>query len=97
VLKSQKKQIGEVAVLKNGDAYVYYLITKELYRHKPTYKRLELALTDMKKHAVEHGVKCIHMPRIGCGLDKLNWEQVRFMIESVFGDDLDAIVYRLDQ
>lgn len=30
-LKAQQKQIGEVAVLKRGERYVYYMITKENY------------------------------------------------------------------
>jgi hypothetical protein len=31
----------------------------------------------MKNHAIKNNVKIISMPRIGSGLDKLNWDSVK--------------------
>ncbi|CAG0887714.1 unnamed protein product [Darwinula stevensoni] len=96
-LQTQKKSVGEVAILKRGDRHVYYLITKAKYFEKPTYAAVEKSLNAMKKHCEEHGVKALAMPRIGCGLDGLEWKQMNEIIEKVFQDSsLDVItIYTL--
>ena len=40
----------------------------------------------------EKGVKGVAMPRIGCGLDLLDWGQVKSLLEQVFGDSCINIV-----
>lgn len=77
------KDVGEVAVLHRGKRYIYYLITKPKYFDKPTYKTLEDSLEAMKKHCVANGVTALSMPRIGCGLDKLEWPKVEECLNSV--------------
>ncbi|XP_066481301.1 ADP-ribose glycohydrolase OARD1 [Tiliqua scincoides] len=95
-LLEQQKKIGEVAVLKRENRYVYYLITKNRYFHKPTYDNLRKSLEAMKFHCLKHGVSHISMPRIGCGLDRLNWSKVSTMLEEVFEDtDIKITVYTL--
>lgn len=37
-LLRQRARIGNVLFLKNNNRYVYYLITKKLCQHKPTYR-----------------------------------------------------------
>ncbi|TSM04876.1 O-acetyl-ADP-ribose deacetylase 1 [Bagarius yarrelli] len=83
-LLAQQKQPGECAVLQRGDRFVYYLITKEKYNHKPTYKTLRQSLEAMKSHCLENGVTRLSIPRIGCGLDRLSWEKVSAILEKVF-------------
>lgn len=51
-LKAQQKEIGEVAVLQRDERYIYDLITKERYFHKPTYGHLTSSL---------HATVCVHM------------------------------------
>ena len=63
----------------------------------PTYNNLKLTLEKMRDHALEHNVKAINMPKIGCGLDKLNWDAVRTMIKNVFLEtDIKISVYYLN-
>ena len=51
----------------------------------------------MRQHAVNHKVDRISMPRIGCGLDNLNWVYVQDMIERVFSPtNIQITVYILD-
>ncbi|KAL5009665.1 hypothetical protein ScPMuIL_011970 [Solemya velum] len=83
-LKEQGKRPGEVAVLKRGERFVYYLVTKEKYNHKPTLPTLEHSLQAMKKHCVKNDVKSLSMPQIGCGLDGLQWDKVLQIIKKVF-------------
>lgn len=85
-LKSQKRQIGQVAALKCEDISVYYLITKQKYYEKPTLEALKLSLIDMKNLAIKTQIKSIGMPRIGCGLDQLKWENVKNIIKETFQD-----------
>ena len=38
----------------------------------------------MRKHALKHDVEEISIPRIGCGLDKLKWEEVTVILDKIF-------------
>ncbi|XP_072336630.1 ADP-ribose glycohydrolase OARD1-like [Scyliorhinus torazame] len=96
-LLNQKKKTGDVAVLKRKQRYIYYLITKKKAYQKPTYDSLQSSLEAMKRHCLNNGVTCISMPRIGCGLDKLNWSIVSARIQEVFkGTNIEITVYSLE-
>ncbi|KAG7472574.1 hypothetical protein MATL_G00110060 [Megalops atlanticus] len=95
-LKAQRKTPGECAVLRRGQRFVYYLITKKKASQKPTYDTLRQSLQAMKAHCLENGVTSLSMPRIGCGLDRLKWDKVSVMIEEVFQDtNISITVYTL--
>lgn len=95
-LKSQHQTVGGCAVLQKDGRYIYYLITKPLYFNKPTYATLEQSLQTMRSHMISHGVKLVSMPRIGCGLDGLLWNQVAQAIKKVFADDhVKIVVYTM--
>lgn len=92
-LLAQKKGIGQVAVLEHHDEkdtdskrFVYYLITKQRYFHKPTMESLEKSLVDMREHCLSHQVTRLAIPRLGCGLDRLDWKDVKQLIVKVFAD-----------
>jgi len=72
--------------LKRGNKYIYYLITKARYSDKPTYESLRKSLEAMRNHCVKNGVRALVMPRIGCGLDRLEYGRVGPMIDEVFRD-----------
>ena len=67
---------------------VFNLITKSKYYGKPTYDTIREALLKMKELVISNEVDKIAMPKIGCGLDKLQWGMVRDIIHDTF-DDLD--------
>lgn len=72
---------------------VFNLITKARSNGKPTMKSLVSALWKMKVLAVGQGVTRIAMPRIGCGLDRLNWPEVKLALQDVFGKtDIELLV-----
>ena len=52
-------RVGEVAVIKQGDRFIYNLVTKEKYYLKPTYETLRQSLECMKKHALVNKVYSI--------------------------------------
>ena len=71
-------------IVEKPQRFVYHMITKTRYFHKPTYKALRASLLALKSHAETNIVTRISMPRIGCGLDQLDWQKVRDMIQDVF-------------
>lgn len=75
----------------------FSLVTKEKYWQKPTYKTMRMALEDAKdlcEETIRNGYTMkLAMPRIGCGLDKLEWSKVKAIIEEVFADaDVEILV-----
>jgi len=78
---------------------IYYkgvlnLITKDRYFHKPTLQNMKTALTKMGLLMIHHGIGAIAMPKIGSGLDKLSWPEVRVCLHEVFSpfEDVEILV-----
>lgn len=65
---------------------VFNMITKEKYWHKPTCGNFELALEELIELCKQLNVRKLGMPRIGCGLDRLQWTWVKRKIEEKFAD-----------
>lgn len=75
---------------------VFNLVTKLLCYNKPTYDALFDSLLDMKKQCVVQKITKIAMPKIGCGLDRLDWEMVKQMLFDTFRDtDIEVMVCSL--
>lgn len=82
-LLQQGKGIGEVAYLRDNDRYIFYLVTKDKYYQKPTYLALDSCLKNLSELCHELKICQIDMPLIGCGLDRLSWNRVKTMIETI--------------
>lgn len=69
------------------------LVTKERYFHKPALETLKQSLEDLREQTVSREIKKLAMPKIGCGLDKLRWEDVSGLLKEVFEDtDIEILV-----
>ncbi|CAH1372302.1 unnamed protein product [Tenebrio molitor] len=96
-LLNQRQRPGGLAILTHKDRFIYYLVTKRLSSGKPTYSTLFSSLKTLRGHVIANDVKKLAMPRIGCGLDRLQWENVKFMIEFVFAKvDVEIVVCNLE-
>lgn len=85
-------------MLRDGEErFIYNLVTKSKYFHKPTYSSLEESLRRLKDHAEENSVHHLAMPKIGCGLDKMEWNKVKDLIGRVFegASNIEILVYYL--
>ena len=97
-IRDQGVKVGGVAVLRHKERYIYNLVTKEKYFEKPTMTTLRNSLTEMQKHMQKKGVEGVAMPRIGCGLDLLQWRQVKQLLEEVFkNSESNIVVYTREE
>lgn len=72
---------------------VLNLVTKERYYDKPTMHSMASALKIMKDICEEEGISKIAMPRIGCGLDRLPYNEVSALVKKIFSDtDIEILV-----
>ena len=97
-LLDQGARVGHIAVLEQEGRYIYYLVTKKYSTEKPRFEDLVSSLQKMREHCAEHRVKNLAMPRIGCGLDRLEWKDVKPKIEEIFSDlDISITIYNFNQ
>lgn len=76
---------------------VFNLVTKTYGFEKPTYKALAAALQQMRYYCLKYSIEHLAMPRIGCGIDGLEWQKVKQLIISTFEDtDIEILVCVLD-
>jgi len=83
-LARQGVRVGGVAILKKDKRFIYNLVTKERYFYNPSYLDLEKSLCAMKQHAIQNNITEIALPRIGCGLDGLQWDNVLAILWRLF-------------
>jgi hypothetical protein len=63
---------------------VFNMVTKPRFFDKPTYKSLGQSMDSLVDLCDDMGVSRLAMPRIGCGLDRLQWPRVLPMITERF-------------
>ena len=52
----------------------------------------------MKIHASMNGVSTIAIPKLGCGLDQMNWQEVVKLLRDIFAyADVQLVVYTLEE
>lgn len=69
------------------------LVTKDRAFEKPTLSTLRKALVALNSYVRSVGLKKLAMPKIGCGLDRLKWEDVSVLIKEVFENtDVEILV-----
>ena len=80
-----------------GRRYNYNLVTKERFFDKPDLSTLLTTLETMKSHAATQGVSTIAIPKIGCRLDQMNWQEVVKLLRDVFAySDIHVVVLTLE-
>lgn len=95
-LKKQNIEPGSVAYINMDQRTVFYLVTKKNYWNKPTILNFTNSIRALKQELIKLKISKIAMPKIGCGLDKLNWPIVREIIKKVFEDtEIEIIIYYL--
>ena len=87
-------------VYRGGDALlinnVFNLVTKAKGFQRPSYEALREALEMMAEQMEFYSIDKLAMPKIGCGLDRLEWGKVYEIICEVFEDmDIEIVICEL--
>ena len=83
-IRRQKAGVGQIAILKSHGRIIFYLITKSKCYEKPNLWSIYASLLQLRHYMVDHCLTQIAMPKIGCGLDRMAWEDVENLLWSVF-------------
>jgi O-acetyl-ADP-ribose deacetylase (regulator of RNase III) len=63
-----------------GERSIVHFASKDHWRQPSKLEWVQAGLEDLRRHYTAWGLKSIAMPQLGCGLGKLNWEDVRPLI-----------------
>jgi len=79
----------------SGPRWIINFPTKAHWRNPSKLQWIQSGLQDLKRVIQEKGIKSIALPALGSGNGKLNWHDVRPLIEASLGDlpDVEIIVY----
>ena len=81
-----------------GRRYIYNLVTKERFCDKPNPSTLSQTLEAMKSHASMNGFSTIAIPKLGCGRDQMNWQEVVKLLRDIFAyANVQLVVYTLEE
>ncbi|KAJ8941537.1 hypothetical protein NQ318_010305 [Aromia moschata] len=62
----------------------FYLVTKQLSHHKPTYQTVWDTLVELRDVLLSQSISSLAIPKIASGLDGLDWRVIRSMLEVLF-------------
>ena len=96
-LRSQQTKTGHCAFLQTESRFIYYLVTKKYSQGKPTLLTLWNSLKHLRHLLKQHEVRNLAIPTLGCGLDALDWQTVKAMLNYLFWDEeINITVYHLE-
>lgn len=79
-------EVGSILPVTCEKGMFVNLITKENTYDKPTYQDLSQSLEELKFYMLDNGLNKLAMPRIGSGIDGLDWPTVEMIIQANFED-----------
>ena len=81
-----------------GNRYIYNLVTKTKCSEKPNLSTLSLTLEEVKSHERLYGISTIAIPKIGCGLHQVNWQEVVKLLRDISANsNIRIVVYTLEE
>ena len=89
---------GSVYIYKNTESmgkpfwYIYNLFSQIDSGANADLELLRSSLLEMRDHMKLCSVKSVNIPQIGCGIGGLNWEDVRPLLEEIFGPEEDLVL-----
>lgn len=90
-LLSQHRGVGQVAYLHREGRIIFYLITKSHFLDFPTVPALRSCLRELAFLCWHFKIHHLSVSRLGCGLDRLKWVEVKHELEMAFCN-LDIII-----
>ena len=85
---------GDAFVWHEGELTIFNLGTQKTWRSKATLGAVEKSLATMIRLAEEQGLERVGLPRIGAGLGRLPWQDVRALLERLGAEtNLELVVF----
>jgi O-acetyl-ADP-ribose deacetylase (regulator of RNase III) len=89
-------KVGQMFVTPNADGqgpkWIVHFPTKLHWRNPSQIEWIRDGLVDLVRVLREHGITSVAVPALGCNKGRLNWEDVKPLIEAALGDLPDATV-----
>jgi O-acetyl-ADP-ribose deacetylase (regulator of RNase III) len=94
-LKDNNLHFPVTILYQSNKGNVFNLITKKVCSGKPNYITIGKCLEEMAKICKDQNIKYLALPKIGSGLDRLQWGEIREIIQEEFKDqDIEILVCR---
>lgn len=91
-----KASLHGIGYKKIEDKYILYMVTKSKYWQKPSLSDMSCTLANLRIFCEEREIQHVCMPKIGCGLDKLKWSDVKRLIdEHLIKNNIGVTIYYL--
>lgn len=86
ICQSEPIEPGHMFVYIEGELVIFNLMTQLRPHSTASLTGIQSGLIRMREYANKKGIGKIAMPKIGCGLGGLRWEQVEPIVQEVFGE-----------
>jgi len=83
-LRRLPRTVPDVLSLRLKERKIFYLVTKQHFWQKPEPQHFFQSLQKLRTLCEEREIKTLTCPRLGTGLDGLQWDTVRSMLQYIF-------------
>ena len=90
--KRHKLKVGSCFV-KEGNSTIFFLVTKKHTSDTPSYENFENCLKDLRENCNKLKIKMLAFPKYGAGLDKLDWNIIKELLNRVLTKEIQCTVY----
>jgi len=91
---TKPRRVGEASIIIVNNRLIFTLITKAFFHSKPNYQDFESSLISMRNFMVFFKIKRLAIPKLGSGLDKLNWELcLDLIIQTFIRDSVEIVIF----
>jgi O-acetyl-ADP-ribose deacetylase (regulator of RNase III) len=88
-----KAKLYGIGHKKCNSKYILYIVTKKNYWNKPTLEDIDISLANLSMFCKKNDITTLSIPKIACGLDKLNWSDVEQLIVKHLSPHINITVY----
>ncbi len=78
-------EVGKMFITKEDDKWIINFPTKQHWRDPSKIEWIKEGLSDLKLVILDHDIKSIAIPKLGCGAGGLDWSEVKPLIEKALG------------
>ncbi|KAJ8937832.1 hypothetical protein NQ318_016712 [Aromia moschata] len=97
-LRRQRPEVGRVLQItvaqQEKERSVFYLVTKHLSHHKPTYQIVWDTLVELRNVLLSQYISSLEIPKIASGLDGLDWRVIVCWKRSLNEKTVDCFFYQ---